>query len=239
MTGHPIPGSSRLRRGQADAFSDRLKAGVAAEWRAAHENHPFVVAMGDGTLSLARFRYYMKQDYLFLIDYCRVLGIACARAPALESMSWWARLLNETLNSEMALHRSFCADFGVTAADLEATEPSPATAAYTAHLVRTAYEDSAAVIAAALLPCQWGYDEIGQRLSRRVRGSADSFHARWVNAYASAEYHELTLWLRTFVDRLGGAAGESERRRIERAFRTSTEMERLFWDAAWDSETAT
>ena len=106
----------------------------------------------------------MRQDYLFLIDYCRVVSLASAKCPDLESMGWWARLLDETLNSEMALHRSFCADFGIAEADLEATEPGPATVAYTTHLLRTAYEDTIGLIATALLPCQWGYDEIGQQL---------------------------------------------------------------------------
>ena len=61
--------------------------------------------MGDGSLSLDRFSYFMRQDYLFLIDYCRVVSLACAKCPDLESMGWWARLLDETLNSEMALHQ--------------------------------------------------------------------------------------------------------------------------------------
>ncbi len=111
---------------------------------------------------MERFRYYMAQDYLFLIDYCRVIALAVAKSPDLESMRRWAALLDETLNSEMELHRSFCADFGISSEELEATAPSPETLAYTGHLMRVANEGSIAEIAVALLPCQWGYDEIGR-----------------------------------------------------------------------------
>ncbi len=214
-------------------FSDHLRQSCADDWRKAHETHPFVIAMGDGTLSLERFSYFMRQDYLFLIDYCRVVSLACAKSPDLESMGWWAKLLDETLNSEMDLHRGFCADFGISAADLEATEPGPATVAYTTHLLRTAYEDTIGLIATALLPCQWGYDEIGQQLGASLSAPPESFHARWVAGYNVPEYREMTAWLRDFVDRLGNEASEAERARMETVFLASTRYEYLFWEAAW------
>ena len=37
--------------------------------------------MGAGSLSLERFSYFTRQDCLFLIDYCRVVSLACAKSP--------------------------------------------------------------------------------------------------------------------------------------------------------------
>ena len=65
--------------------------------------HPFITGVGDGTLPVERFKYYVLQDYVYLIDYSRVLALASARAPDLETMSWFAGLLDETLNTEMAV----------------------------------------------------------------------------------------------------------------------------------------
>ena len=67
-------------------LSQELRDACAQDWQKAHETHPFVVAMGDGTLSLQRFQYFMRQDYLFLIDYARVVAIAAAKSPELGSM---------------------------------------------------------------------------------------------------------------------------------------------------------
>ena len=214
-------------------FSGELRAACGAEWRAAHEDHPFVRAMGDGTLSLERFQFFMQQDYLFLIDYCRVLGWAVAKSPRLEEMGKWAKLLDETLNSEMALHRSFCADFGITAGELESTVPAPATVAYVMHLTRTANDGQIGVIASSLLPCQWGYDEIGRTLSASLRVLRGSFHARWVEGYCSPEYRAVTEWLRGYVDQIGASGTPEVRRRMEGVFRESVAHEKAFWDQAW------
>lgn len=214
-------------------FSDQLRHACAADWRAAHVEHPFVRALGDGSLSLEHFRYFMRQDYVFLISYCRVLGFAAAKCRDLESMGCWARLLDETLNSEMHLHRTFCAGIGISRARLEATVPAPATLAYTSHLLRTAYGDSIAVIAAAVLPCQWGYDAIGRALARRPGATNGSFHERWISGYNGPEYRRLTLWLRRSVDRLGARADPGEKALMLQAFRESTTHELAFWDQAW------
>jgi len=218
----------------ARPFSGDLRARYADEWRRAHEEHPFVLAMGDGSLSLERFQFFMRQDYLYLTGFCRVLGLAAAKSPDLESMGRWAKLLDETLNSEMALHRSFCADFGISEQDLEETAPAPATIAYTRHLLETAQEGGIEEIAASLLPCQWGYDEIGRRLAAQSTALADSFHARWIAGYNAPEYREVTTWLRRFVDRLGSAATPQMRRRMAEVFRAGLLHELSFWEAAWN-----
>ena len=217
--------------------SDDLRSACSEDWTRAHEEHPFIVAMGDGTLSLERFQFFMRQDYLFLNDYCRVLAIASAKSPDLASMGRWAALLDETLNSEMALHRSFCADFGISEGELESTVAMPATAAYTGHLVRTAYDGDIGELAAALLPCQWGYDEVGRRLSATLAAPPDSFHARWVAGYNDPAYQEMTVWLRGLVDELGESASKQQQKKMLAAFRASTRYEYFFWDAAWKLET--
>jgi len=47
------------------------------------------------------------------------LALGAARAPELEVMSWFAGLLDETLNTEMELHRGYCAQFGITREEAE------------------------------------------------------------------------------------------------------------------------
>ena len=84
-------------------FSDDLRRMGASMWETEH-NHPFVKGIGDGSLPLENFRYYMRQDYLFLIGYCRAISLAVAKAPTVEDMGWFAKLIHETLNLEMLSH---------------------------------------------------------------------------------------------------------------------------------------
>ena len=146
------------------SFAAELRAAAADVWAAQHA-HPFVRGVGDGTLARERFAHYVRQDYLFLVEYARMLALGAARAPDLTTMRRFAELAQAILGEEMQLHRAFAREFGISDAELEAEPPAPTTQAYTDFLVRTAAIGELAELAAALLPCMWGYAEVGQRLA--------------------------------------------------------------------------
>lgn len=215
-------------------LSSRLRRAADPIWRAQRE-HPFPQGIADGSLAVDRFAFYVRQDYLFLVEYARLLAIGAARAPDLATMTRFAQLTTETLTTEMDLHRSLCAELGISAAELEAQSPSPTTQAYTDFLVRTAAQGDFAELAAALLPCMWGYAELGQALAAQGR-SPDDRYARWIDMYASAEFAALADWCRALVDRLGAELAEGARARMEQAFVTSSRYELAFWEMACNGE---
>ena len=218
----------------AEPFSARLRTAAASVWEAQHE-HPFIRGIGDGSLDIARFRHWVRQDYRFLIEYARMLATASARAPSLEAMTKLAQLTNETLNTEMALHRSYAAEFGISEEELEREEMSPTCRAYTDFLVRTATTGSFPELVGALLPCMWGFSEVGHRLATGGR-PADPRYAAWIDMYASTEFAELAAWCRGLLDRVADGLPESELRLVEEAFVTSSRYEYLFWEMAWNQE---
>lgn len=118
-------------------FTDELRQAAEPIWAAQHE-HPFVRGIGEGTLDPDKFRHYVRQDYLFLIDYARLLALGCARAPRLEDAARFAELAQAVLGSELKLHRSYAAEWGISPAALEAERPTATTRAYCDFLVRTA-----------------------------------------------------------------------------------------------------
>ena len=183
--------------------------------------HPFVRGLDDGSLDEAAFRFYIRQDYLFLIDYGRLLSLGAARAPRLEWMRRFAGLASSVLETEMALHREFAARWGVT--DLEAVQVEPATAAYCNFLLRTASLGDFSELAAAVLPCMWSYAEIGATLN----ATSDRYR-EWIDMYASEEFGELAAWARSVVDEVDGDGA-----RMEAAFTASCSHELRFWDAAY------
>jgi thiaminase/transcriptional activator TenA len=216
-------------------FSDELRQRAASTW-GKEKAHPFVTGIGDGTLSLDNFRYYMRQDYVFLIEFCRAISLAVAKARTLEDMGWFAQMIHETLNMEMALHVSFCADFDITEEELLATKPSPTTWAYTRHMINTAHQGTVGETAAVILPCSWGYAEIGQALYAQGTPKDQPLYTRWIETYNSQEFADIADWLRGFVDKHAETAGTSELEAMERAFRISSQYEYMFWDAAWRME---
>lgn len=217
-------------------FDDELRASASDVWDAQHA-HPFVRGIGDGTLAEDAFRHYVRQDYLFLIDYGRLLALACARAPEPATMARFAELARAILVDEMDLHRAFAAEWGVTIEELEREPATPTTSAYVDFLLRTAALGDVAELVAALLPCMWGYAEIGERLAAGAPLSHAGY-ARWIATYADPEFRALADWCRALTAALGADAGSSGRARMQRAFTASSRHELAFWDAAWRREPA-
>ena len=213
------------------AFSHHLRRAAAEVWEAQHE-HPFVRGIGDGTLDPERFRFYVRQDYLFLIEYGRALAMACARAPRLELMERFADLAQATLGTEMDLHRAYAAEWGISRGDLERERPHTATRAYTDFLLRTATLGDFGELVAALLPCMWTYSELGQRLAQGP-GPNDGRYARWIEMYSGEEFATLARWFREVCDEVAAGGGEESRGRMQEAFLASSRYELDFWESAW------
>lgn len=213
--------------------SEMLRAKYAYLWdRLFH--HPFVAGIGTGQLPLDKFQFYVKQDYLFLIQYSRVLALAVAKAPDLAIVGRFADLLRETLNTEMSLHRAFCLKFGVSSSELESARPAPITLAYTDYLLRVAYEGTITDVVATLLPCQWGYCETGHHLSRTGDTSEKNPYAEWIRLYSAEEFTAFVGWLRELLDDLTRGAGEREMDRLAEHFLTAARYEFLFWEMAYN-----
>lgn len=218
----------------AERFTSELKHLAAPIWAAQHR-HPFVRGIGDGSLPLDRFKFWVQQDYLFLIEYSRLLAIAAARSADLPTMTRFANLLDTTLAVEMDLHRGYAAEFGVAAAELAAAEKAPVTQGYTDFLLRSAVLGDYAELVAALLPCMWGFSEIGLRLAGGG-GPADPRYAKWIDMYADSEFAALAAWCRELMDRVAADLGAEGRARAALAFLTSSRYELAFWEMAWRCE---
>jgi thiaminase/transcriptional activator TenA len=210
------------------SFSAELRAEADPIWRAQHD-HPFVTGIGAGTVDVETFARWVRQDYRFLVEYCRLIALSAARSPDLDTLRRFAELLQATAVTEMDLHRAYAAEFGITPEALEAEEMAPVTRAYTDFLLRTAALGDFAELAAALLPCMWGFSEIGLRLAERGR-PAERRCAAWIDAYADPAFAELATWCRELVDRLAADAGPEQRARMREAFLRSSSYELAFWD---------
>ena len=212
-------------------FTDEAREAAADLWQAQHD-HPFIRGIADGTLDAERFRFFIRQDYLYLIDYARVFALACARAPRLDLMERFAELAHATIGTEMELHRAYAQEWGISRAELEAEQPGPTTRGYSNFLLRTATVGEFGELVAALLPCMWGYSELGRHLAQGPR-PAEARYAQWIDNYASDEFAELADWCRWACDAAAAETGPAGRERMREAFIACSRYELEFWEAAW------
>jgi len=217
------------------SFCDELYEEASKIWEAYHE-HPFVKGIGDGTLERAKFEYWLRQDYVYLIDYARVFAFAAGRAEDLQVMQKFAELLDGVLNTEMELHREYAKKFGISEKELEDVERSPTCQAYTDFLVRTASTGTLPETIAALLPCFWGFLEIGERLSEEGDTTQDNPYRDWIEMYSSEEFEELADWSKGLMNSMADEVSEEEKERLKDIFVTSSRLELEFWDMAYDME---
>ncbi len=221
-----------LRRVPNMKFSQRLYEKVQPIWEQNHA-HPFVKGMGNGTLEKEKFRFYMIQDYLYLIEYAKVFALGAVKATDVNTMGRFAALLHSTLNEEMELHRQYAKQFDITIQELEEAKPSPTTLAYTHYMLHVSQNGTLAELVAALLPCMWSYWEIGKELSKKEGASKHEFYGEWITMYASNEFGQLATWCIDLMDDLAKEKSEAELSQLEEIFLNTTRFEYMFWDMAY------
>jgi hydroxymethylpyrimidine kinase/phosphomethylpyrimidine kinase len=185
---------------------------------------PFVTGLGDGTLDDRVFRGYLAQDALYLREYARALATASALAPTVAEQAFWAAAAEGSITAELELHDSWLADG--THAD---TRADHATTAYLDHLLARCAEGRYDTLVAALLPCFWLYQDIGERLLPR---SHDEHPYRsWIETYSDAGIAMTTEAAVAYVMDAAARADKAGRDAMWRAFACSAEHEYAFFAA--------
>ncbi|MED4403646.1 thiaminase II [Metabacillus fastidiosus] len=217
-------------------FTDRLRENILPVWRKNH-SHPFVQGIGNGSLPHDKFRFYMVQDYLYLIDYSKIFALGVVKAGKdLETMGRFATLLDGTLNFEMDLHRKYAARFGISEEELESAKPSPIVLAYTHYMLTVSHNGTLADLVAALLPCAWSYWEIGKELNEIPGASEHEFYGDWVKTYSSKEFGDIATWCIDLMNELAEGKSEKELANLEEIFLNTTRYEYMFWDMAYNGQ---
>ena len=219
MSGLPV--SARLRQAAAPIWEECLR-------------HPFVTGIGDGTLGVEKFQYFMLQDYLYLFDYARVfaLGVVKARDPKL--MRTFAENVNAILGGEMNIHRAYMERLGITEDQVFAVKPALDNTSYTHYMLAVAESGGPMEIVAAILACSWSYAEIGQALAKRPGAADHPFYGEWVRGYASEDYAATNQALMALMDELAKDATGAQFDRLEEIFVNCSRYELGFWDMAWE-----
>jgi thiaminase/transcriptional activator TenA len=212
-------------------LSERLWSTGSAVHAAILE-HPFLTGLTDGSLPPDSFAFYVAQDAHYLRDYARTLAVVAAKAPTHADTALLARHAAGTAEVELALHETLLPQLGIDPAQLAGIPVSPTTTAYTSYLLATAYGGSFAEGLAAVLPCYWIYQRVGESLVGR--GSPDPRFAAWIATYAGEEFAATVRAVLDLTDRL--QPDPATEAAMMRHFGTTARYEWMFWDAAWRRE---
>jgi thiaminase (transcriptional activator TenA) len=220
--------------GNAMSFAKQLRQAADSIWEASFQ-HPFVTELGDGTLDLKCFRYYVLQDSYYLSHFARVQALGAAKAADLHTTARMAHHAQNTYEAELALHENFVKKLGITEEEKASFVPAPTAYAYTSHMYRAAYEGHLGDIIAAILPCYWLYYEIGERL--KDCKPEEPIYQEWIAAYGSEWFRSLVEEQIARLDAIAELVTEADRKRMEQHFIISSQYEYAFWEMAYRLET--
>lgn len=214
-------------------FSESLYKSVEEIWKS-YCKHPFVKGIGDGTLDIDKFKFYMIQDYLYLLDYAKVYALGIVKADTEDVMQGFSSMVNSILNGEMSIHRSYMKRLGITSEELKNTKASLDNISYTHYMLAVSQIGSLADLSVSLLSCMWSYLEIGKKLSEIPGSTQHEFYGEWIRGYSSKEYEECTKWLIDLVDNLAENMAEKEQQKLVEIFINTSKYEYMFWDMSYN-----
>ena len=183
--------------------------------------HPFVQALGDGSLSSNLFRGFVAQDTFFLRAFQKAYALALARSEDPEMIALFCDLI-AGVTQELKVHHAYATELGI---NLQNVVPNPACGAYTDFLLRTVWHTSLAEIVAAMTPCMRLYAYLGGELVRTC--GLQHPYRRWIETYSGEEFQGLADRLEALLDQVG-----ADRRAVRDGYRYALECELEFFTAA-------
>lgn len=216
-------------------FSQRLLSKAKPIWEAYLE-HPFLKELSQGTLEEDKFCFYVKQDYVYLIDYIKIFALGMVKSDTLKDMQAFSRCANAIVNIEMDAHIEFAKKFGITKEELEDTKPNANNLSYTKFMLQVSTQGSLAELVAVLLPCMWSYAFIGNTLAKDKKALEHPLYREWILTYADIEYNKENDWCIKLMDRLAEGLPERQLQKLEELFILSSKYEYMFWDGCYKKE---
>lgn len=205
-------------------------------WGASFE-HPFVLALADGSLDSDIFKFYQMQDARYLEAFSEAASLISTRCADPDDKLWFLESAQIALVTEKELHAGYGEKLGYTMEDVAEIELTPNNRAYQNHVVSEAATGSLVEAVGALTPCPWLYIELGQHLLDQLGEIEDDHpYSEWLEMYSDPEFVDFVDNLLGRLQKFADQHGEPAKQRARDAFHASARYEYMFWQQAWEKQ---
>ena len=194
------------------------------------EKTPHMQDIVNGTMPLEKFRFQIKHNYQYLMEYARCWAVGFSKCSCFDEMYEWYKILSSTMEGTVIQNRDFWAkQIGVSLEEMEATIMAEGKRSYTSHELARAMEGDLASCMMALFPCNILYRYFGEDLLPQCKLPKDNMYYKWLEFYVSPEYvakcdNEIRM-----VNKLCGNADERKRAKLLEIFAIGCNYEILQW----------
>lgn len=209
----------------------RLRQDCKKEWDA-FIFHPFVKDLAKGILPKEIFKNFLIQDYLYLLEYCRVEALAIYKSNQFSEMQHFSTLLKGLLEVELPLHLTYCQQWGIEKETLQSETKSLELIAYSQYLLNKTMQGDLLDAVILLLPCLIGYGEIGLNLLLDMETvQVNNPYFPWIEVYGGSQYHLLVKNSLQFLEQIAVRYGAEQRySMLLNEFKTVVQLETAFWN---------
>lgn len=196
-------------------------------------NHDFVKQVAQGTLPKEKFRFFIEQDYAYLIDYARVHCIAGSKAPALEDIEKELHIVGSVRN-EMGQHeKRLVEEFGVEDKDyFRQIKRGPALNNYSRYFNDIARRGNWQELVASLSPCLMGYGHALINNEKFIKVKKGEVYYDWCHTYLSVWYQDAMAQGKELLNQVALTGSRTELDTLVTIYAEVCELETKFWDAA-------
>ena len=187
--------------------------------------HPFIKELAAGTLDTARFDRYLAQDELYIGNYGRQMFELAELIDDPAAHDMFVEFAKEGIEGEKVMHALLIDRFSIDTQVL----PSPITADYNAHTQAAIGTGSKEIGLAAMLPCMWVYNEVGQHILKIASVEGNPYR-EWIHEYGNDAFTEGVNAVLRLADSYAAAASADVRERMTAEFVAATRFEYFFWD---------
>ncbi len=193
-------------------------------------NHPFLKEIARGELPEDTFNFWAKQDYIFVREAERFIGILIAKAPR-----YLQPPLIMTLNgleNELKMFEEYASKSGFS---LENVERSVICGAYIDFLLTTAYNEDFNCGFTILYGAEKAYLDSWLSVKKQVKGETP--YIKFIENWTSPAFEKYVNWLGDELNSLTNGIPRSQQDKLLHFYRLAGQYEYLFWEMSYKKQT--
>ena len=196
--------------------------------------HPFIVEMGEGILDKEKFRDYLIQDYLYLLDYAKVYAMGVIKSDKVEHMKFFKESINGIMEDESATHIDYLKDLGEDVKTLQRHNIKLENENYTNFMRSIALTGDIQDLIIAVLPCAWSYYYIAKEMKEIYNDKLENnYYAAWIESYSCEEYRMCAKENIDFANELCKNIDDNKKEKLKEIFIKGSLYEMAFWYMAY------
>ena len=212
-------------------LTEELRSSADHIWKKILE-HPFVIELYSGTLPLKKFKYYVIQDYNYLVTICKCFSLIASKAEYAVAQRM-LELAHMEATTEMDSYKKLLDKLGMKLEDVIKADPSPTNTAYMNFLLTTCSLEPPLEGLISLLPCFWSYAEIASKHKDLLENNRNDIYVEWAETYTTREYLDLVEELKALINQMSES---HDREKLKKIFIMASKYEYMFWDMAYKME---